>query len=115
MNLWDLSWRTSFFSTACLVEGLRLLHAATRCRPPCSVDEQGHLHSEDESRTASDTRSALDTEEEGGEDGSLHGVCLPGGVVISNSPGLRSFERPSLPKASRLLQSSRQEGLPFCH
>ena len=59
--------------------------------------------------------SALDTEEEGGEDGSLRGVCLPGGVVLSNSPGLRSFERPSLPQASRLLQSSRQEGLPFCH
>ena len=86
-----------------------------RRRPPCSVDEQGHLHSEDESRTASDTRSALDTEEEGGEDGSLRGVCLPGGVVLSNSPGLHSFERPSLPQASRLLQSSRQESLPFCH
>ena len=82
-----------------------------------SVDEQGHLHSEDESRTASDPRSALDTEEEGGEDGSLRGVCLPRGVVLSNSPGLRSFERPSLLvlQASRLLQSSRQEDLPFCH
>ena len=55
-------------------------------------NEQGHLHSEDESRTASDPRSALDTEEEVGEDGSLRGVCLPGGVVLSNSPGLRSFE-----------------------